>query len=79
MQHGVGEEAQFLEGLRGGCLVASPWEVAHDLVCAFDHFVHPAVHFLHLAGWGKVKDEDVALLISHLQSAQLLLARLLAL
>ena len=54
MQHGVGEEAQFLEGLCGGCLVASPWEVAHDLVCAFDHFVHPAVHFLHLAGRRKV-------------------------
>lgn len=49
MQHCIGEEAQFLEGLCGGLLVTSAREVAHYLVAGLYDFVHPAVHFLHLA------------------------------
>lgn len=51
MEHCVGEEAQFLEGLGGGELVASSREVAHDFVAGLDYFVHPTVYILHLAGW----------------------------
>lgn len=69
MQHCIGKESQFLEGLCGELLVASAGEVAHDLVAALYYFVHPTVHFLHPAVWRKVEDEDVSLLVSHLQSA----------
>lgn len=68
MQHRIRKEAQFFEGLWGSLLVASAGKIAHDLVSTFDDLVHPTIHFHHFACWGKMKDEDVALLISHLQS-----------
>jgi len=59
--------------------IASSGEVAHDFERTLDNLSHPFVDFLHLVASRKVQDEDIALLVTHFQCANLLLLHLFSL
>lgn len=79
MQHGIREESQSFQIFLLIPFVASSGEVAHNFKSTLDHFSHPFVDFLHLVASRKVQDEDITLLVPHLQCANLVLLHLFSL
>jgi hypothetical protein len=79
VQHRIRKEPQSLKILWLVLLVAATGEVAHHFEPALHRLLHPPVHLAHPVRPAQVEDEDVPLLVPHLQSAELRLLHLLPL